>query len=505
MIDSAAIPLTRRRLLAAAGIAAVGGVVTSCSRAATVAAGPAGALDGLAGQVRGRVVRPGDPAFAELATPRNLRFAASVPEAVVMCADVNDVAATVRWARDTATPFAIRGGGHNYAAGSSSRGILLSTRLMARAVIDGTTLRAQAGVRNADLANLLPQGGTGRLLLPGGNCPGVGIAGLTLGGGIGPNAPWAGLTADRLRRAIMVAADGRVVTASATENPDLFWALRGGAGGNFGVVTDLEYELVEIPVTRATTALMTGRGRDAAVAVATAFGTVRTDNPRTATGTLALKHDSDDIAFRLRLQALAGEADTRDMLAPILRISGVTAEITERPWWDAYAWYSTPPSPSYSFWDRSLYAEDFLSADAVAAALDVVRRFPAGDDPEREASMGLFGWVGGAVNEHAPDATAYVHRKAQVLIEMSAGWATPKVPASPATPLPPDIEDWEEELWETLLPHTNGHSYQNFPDPGLENWASSYYGDNLVRLTGIKATWDPDNVFAHPQSIPLPR
>ncbi len=497
-------PLTRRRLLAAAGIATAG-AVTSCSGAAMRTAPAAGSLDGLAGQLRGRVLRPDDPAFAELATPRNLRFAAAMPEAVAMCADAGDVAATVRWARDTATSFAVRSGGHNYAAGSSSRGILISTRLMARADIDGTTLRAQAGVRNADLARLLPQGGAGRLLLPGGNCPAVGIAGLTLGGGIGPNAPWAGLTADRLRRATMVAADGRVVTASAAENADLFWGLRGGAGGNFGVVTDLEYELVELPVTRATTALVTGLGRDGAVAVATAFGMVRTDNPRTATGTLGLEHDSGDIAFRLRLQALAGEADARDMLAPILRIPGITAEITERPWWDAYAWYTSPPSPSYSFWDRSLYAEDFLSADAVAAALDVVRRFPAGDDPEREASMGLFGWVGGAVNEPAPEATAYVHRKAQVLIEMSAGWATPKTPASPATPVPPDIEDWEQELWETLLPHTNGHSYQNFPDPGLENWASSYYGDNLARLTGIKAAWDPDDVFTHPQSIPLPR
>ncbi len=497
-------PLTRRRLLAAAGIAAVG-TVTSCSRHSTKTAVPAGSLDGLAGQLRGRVVRPDDPAFTELATPRNLRFAAAVPEAVVMCADADDVAATVRWARDTATPFAIRGGGHNYAAGSSSRGVLICTRLMARAEMEGTTLRAQAGVRNADLAGLLPRGGAGRLLLPGGNCPAVGIAGLTLGGGIGPNAPWAGLTADRLRRATVVAADGRVVTASATENADLFWALRGGAGGNFGVVTDLEYEMVEVPVTRATTVLVQGLGLDPAVRIATAFGTVRADNPRTVTGTLNLGHKNGDIAVRLRAQALAGEDDTRDMLDPILRIPGLTAEITERPWWDAYRWYTVPPSPAYSFWDRSLYAENFLSADAVGAALDVVRRFPAGGDPERRGSMGMFGWVGGAVNEPAPDTTAYVHRTAQVLLEMSAGWSTPKQPAAPLTPVPPDIADWVEELWETLIAHTNGHSYQNFPDPGLEDWAVSYYGDNLAKLTGVKATWDPDDVFVYPQSIPLPR
>ena len=124
---------------------------------------------------------------------------------------------------------------------------------MNAATIDGTTLRAQSGVRNADLAGLLPQGGAGRLLLPGGTCPAVGVAGLTTGGGIGPNAPWAGLTADRLRKVTIVTANGDLVTASGTENPDLFWGLRGGAGGNFGAVTDLEYELIEVPVTRATT------------------------------------------------------------------------------------------------------------------------------------------------------------------------------------------------------------------------------------------------------------
>lgn len=450
-------------------------------------------------------MRPDDSAFTELATPRNLRFAATMPEAVVMCADVDDVAAAVRWARDTGTPFAVRGGGHNYAAASSSRGILISTRLMASTEIDGTTLRAQAGVRNSDLAKLLPQGGAGRLLLPGGNCPGVGIAGLTLGGGIGPNAPWAGLTADRLRRATMVASDGRVATASGTENADLFWGLRGGAGGNFGVVTDLEYELVEVPVARATTALLQGLGRDGATSVATAFQTLRADNERTATGTLSLGHKGGDIGYRLRVQALSSDSDTRDMLAPILRIPGLTAEITERPWWDAYQWYTVPQRPSYSFWDRSLYADKFLSGDAVSAALDVVRRFPGRDDPERSGSMGLFGWVGGAVNETPPGATAYVHRRAQILVELAAGWPTPKEPASPVTPVPPDIADWVEELWETLLPHTNGQCYQNFPDPGLQDWARSYYADNLTRLTELKAVWDPDNVFAYPQSIPLPR
>ena len=216
---------SRREALAAAGLAVAGMAVSCASPKPRAPEAPPKALSDLEKQLPGKVLRPGGADYAQLATPRNLRWAATLPEAVVQCADARDVAAAVAWARENGTPFAIRGGGHNYASGSSSRGILISTRPMNSATIDGTTLRAGAGVRNADLAALLPQGGTGRLLLPGGNCPAVGVVGLTLGGGIGPNAPWAGLTADRLRKVVMVTADGKVVTASATENPDLFLSL----------------------------------------------------------------------------------------------------------------------------------------------------------------------------------------------------------------------------------------------------------------------------------------
>ena len=492
--------LTRRGLLTAAGLATAG-LAVSCTTTPAATRSAQTAWADLKRQLRGAVVRPGDPDYGDLATPRNLRFAATMPEAVVLCTDPEDVAATVGWARKTNTPFAIRGGGHNYADASSSRGIIISTRRMNGTNLDGTRLQAGAGVRNADLAKLLPRAGEGRLLLPGGNCPAVGVAGLTLGGGIGPNAPWAGLTSDRLRSATMVTADGSIVTASENVNPDLFWGLRGGAGGNFGVVTDLEYELVEVPVTRATTGMFVFKGDDAILASGLAFQRVRSAAERIATGTWSGKPDS----AKLRMQVLAGESEARDLLAPLLAIRGVKAEITERPWWDCYRWYVVAPTPAYSFWDRSLYADEYLSDDALGAALEVVRRLPTNDDPQRQGAVGLFGWVGGAVSDIGADATAYVHRPARMLIEMSSGWRTPPDPAEPITPVPSDVRTWMEELWEVLLPHSTGRSYQNFPDPHLRNWASAYYGDNLMRLEGIKVTWDPEGVFTHSQSIPPPR
>ena len=92
-----------------------------------------------------------------------------------------------------------------------------------------------------------------------------------------------------------------------------------------------------------------------------------------------------------------------------------------------------------------------------------------------------------------------------MLVELNSAWSTPPDPATPSNPIPPDIRDWVEELWEVLLPHTTGRSYQNFPDPELQDWANAYYGANLVRLEHLKATWDPDGAFSHSQGIPRPR
>lgn len=501
--------LSRRRLLAAAGLTAAG-LTASCaapnSGPAPSQPGPSQkAWDDLASRLHGSLARPGSPDYASLATPRNLRFAATMPEAVAVCADAEDISATIKWARESNTPFAVRGGGHNYADGSATRGILISTRRMNAARLDGTTLHAQSGVRNADLAALLAQGGGGRLLLPGGTCPGVGVAGLTLGGGIGPNAPWAGLTADRLRKAVMVTADGDLVTASATENPDLFWALRGAGGGNFGVVTDLEYELVEVPVARTTTAELVVTGIDAAVTATLSLQKLRAEAERTATGEIHLQYSGGDVTAVVTAQILAGASEARGLLANLLAIPGMKADIGEQDWWDGYRWYVTDPKPAYSFWDRSLFADEPFSGEALSEAIDVLRRFPAGSDPHRSGGMGLLGWVGGAVNDRRPEDTAYVHRGARLLLEMSSQWSTPPQPDWPATPIPADIMDWEDELWQTLVPHTTGRSYQNFPDPELQDWAHAYYGDNLIRLQGVKAEWDPDAVFAHHQGVPLPR
>ncbi len=491
--------MTRREMLAAAGLGAVG---LATGGWAGPARAEASAWKDLSRRMRGRLVRPGSPRYAELATPRNLRFAALMPRAVALCADARDVSVAVRWARKTGTPFAIRGGGHNYASASSSDGLIICTRSMASASVDGHRLRAQAGVRNMDLAALLPRGGRGRLLLPGGNCPNVGIVGLTLGGGIGPNAPWAGLTADHLREATMVTAEGDIVTASTRHNADLFWGLRGGAGGNFGIVTDLVYDLVELPVARATTFLLWFDGTDAAADAGVAWQESRRAGGRAISGSWVATSTADGVRGRVRGQALMTEDDARSVLEPLLALQPTSVEIVERTFWETYAWYTAPITDPSFFWDRSLYVERDLPSDAVGDITDVVSRFP------RPGSAGgacqVLGWVGGAVNDVSPTATSYVHRGARSIVEVLSGWPGGENSTRWPTRVPGDIRDWVDELWAAVWPHSNGHSYQNFPDPGLQQWAWAYYGKNLERLTHVKATWDPGDIFTHAQGIPLP-
>ena len=186
-------------------------------------------------------------------------------------------------------------------------------------------------------------------------------------------------------------------------------------------------------------------------------------------------------------------------MAPLTSIPGAVADVAERTWWETYAWYRTPISPSNTFRDRSLFADQDLSAAVIEQAVKIVQRFPSAADSG--GSFGLSGWIGGRVNSVAPDATAYVHRGARSLIEIRAGWPNPVDPSRWPTPVPAAIDSWLQELWDVALPASTGQCYQNFPDPGLADPGQVYYGTNLRRLRQVKARWDPDNVFRYRQSI----
>src|SRR5260221_3408468 len=188
----------------------------------------------------GKVLRPGDPGFDDL-LPFNLRTTVR-PAVIAQCRTAHGVSLAVQWARQHEFPLCGHGGGHSYEGFSSCSGLVISVRQVNAVVIDSAnqTARIGAGALLGDVAEALF---AQKFALPAGTCKPVGIAGLTLGGGHGLASRKFGLTCDNLLAAHLVDAGGNELDASATENPDLFWALRGGGGGNFGIVTEFTFKL----------------------------------------------------------------------------------------------------------------------------------------------------------------------------------------------------------------------------------------------------------------------
>jgi FAD/FMN-containing dehydrogenase len=200
--------------------------------------------EALQGAIGGEVVLAGSAAYERLPAPFNARFDPLRPRAVVRCASPEDAAETVAFARRHGLALTMRSGGHDFAGRSSTNGVVLDLTPMASVTVADGVARIGGGTRQGQVAETLrPQG----VIVPGGTCPSVGVAGLTLGGGLGLMGRRHGLTADHLLAAQVVLADGRMVDCDDHHHPELFWALRGGGAGQLGAVTSLEFRLLPAP------------------------------------------------------------------------------------------------------------------------------------------------------------------------------------------------------------------------------------------------------------------
>ncbi|MGW6710249.1 FAD-binding oxidoreductase, partial [Streptomyces sp. NPDC054956] len=225
--------LHRRQVLAAGAAGALASLGAAGGRAGNPDFGA------LARALDGRLVTPEDPDYAEARRLFQPRYDTVRPGAVAYPAHPGDVAVCLDFARRSAVPVVPRGGGHGYAGWSTREaGLVVDAGAMAQVSVSGTDLRIGAGARIGDVNAALAARG---LAVPAGLCPSVGIAGLTLGGGLGPASRSYGATADQLTGATVVTPDGSVREVDAERDPALFWALRGGGGGNFGVVTGFRF------------------------------------------------------------------------------------------------------------------------------------------------------------------------------------------------------------------------------------------------------------------------
>src|SRR5215216_5597894 len=243
--------VSRRALLRATGIGAAGfatspwlkGLTASADEATPVATLSDTAWDDLASRLSGRLLRPGDAMYPAATVINAARYMGVGPAGIAVCVSPEDAATCVTWARETGAPFAVRSGGHSYAGFSTSDGLVIDVKGMRSVTVDPATGTATVagGANNADVASgLTPYG----VYFPSGRCPTVGLSGLTLGGGWGFSCRHLGMTCDSLLATEVVTAAADIVTASETENADLYWAVRGAGGGNFGVHTSFTYRVV---------------------------------------------------------------------------------------------------------------------------------------------------------------------------------------------------------------------------------------------------------------------
>jgi FAD/FMN-containing dehydrogenase len=503
--------MSRRDLLRAGAVGAAGALAAGAGwellagSSVPVPRVKPGDLKKLRQQLKGRLLLPGDPGYLKESAPANGRYRSIRPIAVAECADEEDVVTSINWVRENGVPLVARGGGHSYAGFSTTTGLMLSLKPIHAVSIDQRQATASCGGAALN-KHFYDATKGGPLFLPGGTCLGVGVGGLALGGGIGYQTHWAGLTSDHMLSSRIVTATGEILTLSPTENADLFWACRGGAGGNFGINTGFTFSLVEKPK-QVTWYRYDWKGADAATAVLDAFNTLIAKAPAALNAVAAATAvpvgaggPREAIEVFSRGQYIGPPDELRDLVQPLIDAAGTPLKSEFKPmdFWDVVAMISSAEPPSHGFGDVSRYAADPIPASAVAKLVDLLADCPSrtADD---NGSIWSLGWVGGPVVDGVGRSdTAYVHRGMSTLLRSTTVWSDDAPPS-----VVEGLNGWTDAVIATIAPSTPNESYQNFPNRMITDWREAYYAENFPRLVSVKAKYDPQNLFQNAQSIPV--
>lgn len=446
----------------------------------------------LRGMVKGPLLRPGDPGFRSGSEPFNKRHSTLRPAGVVSVVDAEDIRQAIRWARDSKVPVVPRGGGHSYAGYSVNDGLVLDLRRLEEVHADPSTGLVTIG-GGARMARIYDAIQPSELAFPLGNSPAVGIGGLVLGGGVAATSRKFGLTCDALVATTVVTAEGDLVTCNETENADLFWACRGGGGGNFGV--NVSFTFQAHPVVASATCLLLWNWSDAPEVLAVFQELVRQAPDEFSVRLGVSKATGGNGIVSAVGQFLGPATELRALLDPVLAVAQpVRQDIADRTYWAAkdYLLHTTSGDP---FAVRTRCAGGPLPEQGVAAMLAWIDRWPGSSNPDG-GGVAMFSW-GGAMNRVSADATAFPHRDMLFLLSMDTSWGADD---------PPEVVEanlrWLAGLHAEMSRYTSDSAYLNFTDPDLADWRRAYYGTNYPRLIAVKRKYDPDQVFQFDQAIP---
>ncbi len=417
------------------------------------------------------------------------------PAALALCVDATDVQTCVNYARDNGVALAIRGGGHNAGGlGLVDDGLVIDLSPMRGIRVNpkDKTVRVQGGCRWGDVDHAAHAYG---LAVPSGIISTTGVGGLTLGGGVGHLSRGCGLTIDNLLEADVVLADGSMVVASAKENPDLFWALRGG-GGNFGVVTSFLFQGHPVKTIFGGPTLWE---LDRTEEIMKWYRDFILSAPEDLTGFFAFLTVPPAPPFpqHLHLHKMCGVvwcytgdlAKAEEVFAPILALKPDLPGVGEMPFPALNSAFDGLYPPGHQwYWRADFFTE--ISDDSIAAHAKWGKKLPT-----MQSTMHLYP-IDGAPHRVGPEDTAWSYRE--------ANWAGVIVGVDPDPANKDLLRDWAVGYWDDVHPHSSGGAYVNFMmEEGQERVQASYRG-NYDRLAKVKAKYDPKNLFRVNQNI-LPK
>jgi FAD/FMN-containing dehydrogenase len=415
------------------------------------------------------------------------------PQVRVVASSPQAVGQAIRWATSNGVSFAIRSGGHSYEGFSQSADLVIDVRGM-------TAIQLAADKQSVSIGSGASLGAVYGALepvnraIPAGSCFPVGIAGHSLGGGFGLLGRPFGLACDSVQSMEVVDPYGNILNVSDSENPDLFWALRGGGNGSFGVVTKFNFRTSLVNLV-AKFSITWGKPAAQAAKIVLAWQEWLDGLPPAITCTLHLTKEAGGV-IKVHIAGLSVDSESK-LTAEMKRLQKLAgpAEIlvTTTMTFARAATIFNGGGPAYEsvlMKGKSDYVVQPMTEQGVLTLLDGLQKAPG------EIAV-LFDSYGGAINKVAADAAAFVHRgNTKYLIQYFMQWESPGANETNLAMM--------RTLYASMRPYVSGASYVNYCDLDLgDGYAKAYWGDNLARLMKIKSAFDPKNIFRHAQSVPL--